>query len=49
MIDGKSKGKNQRSKECPIVGIGASAGGFEALDQFFKNTSVDCGMAFVVM
>ena len=33
----------------PIVGIGASAGGLEALEQFFKTVPVDCGMAFVVV
>ena len=33
----------------PIVGIGASAGGLEALEQFFGNMPVDSGMAFVVI
>jgi two-component system CheB/CheR fusion protein len=33
----------------PIVGIGASAGGLEALEQFFTNMPVDNGMAFVVI
>ena len=33
----------------PIVGIGASAGGLEALEQFFRNVPKDCGMAFVVI
>jgi two-component system CheB/CheR fusion protein len=33
----------------PIVGIGASAGGLEALEQFFKNMPKDSGMAFVVV
>ncbi|MEY3894769.1 MAG: hypothetical protein RLZZ214_288, partial [Verrucomicrobiota bacterium] len=33
----------------PIVGIGASAGGFEALDQFMKHVPAECGMAFVVV
>jgi two-component system CheB/CheR fusion protein len=31
------------------VGIGASAGGLEALDAFFENTPPDTGMAFVVV
>jgi two-component system CheB/CheR fusion protein len=35
--------------QFPIVGIGASAGGLEALEQFFTNTPIDCGMAFVVI
>ncbi len=33
----------------PIVGIGASAGGVEALEQFFKSMPADNGMAFVVV
>lgn len=33
----------------PIVGIGASAGGLDALDLFFSNMPVDTGMAFVVI
>src|SRR5450756_462456 len=33
----------------PIVGIGASAGGLEALESFMQNVPVDCGMAFVVI
>jgi two-component system CheB/CheR fusion protein len=33
----------------PIVGIGASAGGLEALEQFFENTPNGSGMAFVVI
>ena len=33
----------------PIVGIGASAGGLEALEQFFGNVPKNCGIAFVVI
>src|SRR5690349_3252900 len=33
----------------PIVGIGASAGGVEALEQFFKSVPVDNGLAFVIV
>ena len=32
-----------------IVGIGASAGGVEALEQFFKSVPPDSGLAFVVV
>jgi two-component system CheB/CheR fusion protein len=32
-----------------VVGIGASAGGLEALQEFFKNTPDDPGVAFVVV
>lgn len=33
----------------PIVGIGASAGGLEALEQLLANVPLKCGMAFVVV
>jgi two-component system, chemotaxis family, CheB/CheR fusion protein len=33
----------------PIVGIGASAGGVEALEQFFRSVPADNGLAFVVV
>jgi len=33
----------------PIVGIGASAGGLEALDLFLKNVPVGSGLAFVIV
>ncbi|MEI6639747.1 MAG: chemotaxis protein CheB, partial [Chlorobium sp.] len=33
----------------PIVGIGASAGGLEALETFLKNVPVGCGVAFVIV
>jgi two-component system, chemotaxis family, CheB/CheR fusion protein len=33
----------------PIVGIGASAGGVEALEQFFKSVPAGNGLAFVVL
>ena len=33
----------------PIVGIGASAGGLEALEQFFQNVPENAGIAFVVI
>jgi two-component system CheB/CheR fusion protein len=32
-----------------IVGIGASAGGLEAFEQFFRAIPPDCGMAFVLV
>lgn len=38
-----------KTKDFPIVGIGASAGGLEALEQFFSGTPKDSGMAFVVI
>jgi len=33
----------------PIVGIGASAGGLEALEEFLRHVPIHCGMAFVVV
>ena len=33
----------------PIVGIGASAGGLEALEQFLTHVPENSGMAFVVI
>ncbi len=33
----------------PIVGIGASAGGLEALEQFLRHVPADSGMAFVIV
>lgn len=33
----------------PIIGVGASAGGLEAMEQFFSHVPVDCGAAFVVI
>jgi len=36
-------------KPTHIIGIGASAGGLSALEQFFDNMPTDTGMAFVVI
>jgi chemotaxis methyl-accepting protein methylase/chemotaxis response regulator CheB/PAS domain-containing protein len=33
----------------PLVGIGASAGGLEAIEQFLKHVPKDSGMAFVIV
>ncbi|MEQ8838552.1 MAG: chemotaxis protein CheB, partial [Lacipirellulaceae bacterium] len=35
--------------QFPIVGIGASAGGLEAIERFFDNTPPDTGMAFIIV
>ena len=53
-------GKTKRTKESTppshkkekgfyIVGMGASAGGLEAFEKFFRNTPEDSGMAFVLV
>ncbi len=48
-----SKRNNQKTKiseiHFPIVGIGVSAGGLEALEQFFENMPKGNGMAYVVI
>ena len=33
----------------PVVGLGASAGGLEAFEQFFRSVPADLGMAFVLV
>lgn len=45
------KEKNDRidPSKFPIVGIGASAGGLEALEQFLGNVTENSGMAYVVI
>ncbi|MFB1635276.1 CheR family methyltransferase [Pseudomonas sp. AP-1] len=35
--------------DFPVVGIGASAGGLEAIQTFFQHMPADCGVAFVVV
>ena len=44
---GAENGKDER--RFPIVGIGASAGGLEALQEFFAGMPADAGFAFVVV
>lgn len=47
---GPTKGsKIDVMKDFPIVGIGASAGGLEALEAFLAHMPPDTGMAFVVI
>ena len=40
---------NRKKEAFVIVGIGASAGGLEALKLFFDNTSPNSGIAFVIV
>ncbi|MBL8800170.1 MAG: PAS domain-containing protein, partial [Planctomycetia bacterium] len=42
---------NERTARCPthVVGIGASAGGLEALERVFERMPEDTGLAFVVV
>ncbi|MFH2028441.1 MAG: chemotaxis protein CheB, partial [Nanoarchaeota archaeon] len=49
---GKSRTSRKKaacSPRCPIVGIGASAGGLEAFQDFFDNMPSNSGMAFVLV
>src|SRR3989440_10768859 len=41
--------KQKASPACPIVGIGGSAGGFEAAMEFLRNLPQKTGMAFVIV
>ena len=45
----KSAVKAQAQTSFPIVGIGASAGGLEALELFLGNVPANSGMAFVIV
>ena len=48
--DVKAKSSNRKNLgSFPIVGIGSSAGGLEALEIFLKNIPPKCGMAFVIV
>jgi chemotaxis methyl-accepting protein methylase/PAS domain-containing protein len=44
-----TKVASEASAAFPIVGIGASAGGLEALEQFLARVPPGCGMAFVIV
>jgi len=45
----KDSGKEVKRVRFPIIGIGASAGGLEALELFLSNVPQDSGMAFVII
>jgi two-component system CheB/CheR fusion protein len=47
--DGPGDAHRSSSLDFPVVGIGASAGGIQALLRFFENAPADMGMAFVVV
>ena len=47
--DEETDTKNRDSISFPIVGIGASAGGLEAFETFFRHMPPDSGMAFVLV
>jgi two-component system CheB/CheR fusion protein len=44
-----SEKTKEKPLDFPVVGIGASAGGLEAMTSFFRNMPENNGMAFVVI
>ena len=40
---------DKKPVKFPIIGIGASAGGLEALEQLLSNVPENSGMAFIVI
>ena len=44
-----AKAKSYLSRSVPVVGLGASAGGLEALEQFLGHVPKECGLGFVVV
>lgn len=45
----KDRNGNGKSNGFPIVGVGASAGGLESLEELFTKVPVESGIAFVVV
>src|SRR4030081_2870370 len=43
------KAKVEAKAGFPIVGLGASAGGLEAFEHFFRNVPPESGMAFMLV
>ncbi|MFC1558380.1 chemotaxis protein CheB, partial [candidate division KSB1 bacterium] len=41
--------KEKTQNICPVIGIGASAGGLEALEKYFSNMPSNSGMAFILI
>jgi two-component system CheB/CheR fusion protein len=44
-----SKEPSKQDTDFPIVGLGASAGGLEAFELFFRDVPADSGMGFVLV
>ncbi|MHB1097246.1 MAG: chemotaxis protein CheB [Gemmatimonadaceae bacterium] len=47
--DARASDARAAGAPCPIVGIGASAGGLEALEAFLSHVPIDSGLAYVVI
>jgi two-component system, chemotaxis family, CheB/CheR fusion protein len=45
----RPRSRKNRRFDFPIVGIGASAGGLEAIELFLKSASPDSGLAYVII
>ena len=46
---GRTTPRQERSSTLFVVGVGASAGGLEALERVFRAMPADTGMAFVIV
>ncbi len=49
MISSEDAATATRTAPCPIVGIGASAGGLEAFQTFLSSAPADAGLAYVLV
>lgn len=49
VMNAREKEKEIREEYTHIIGIGASAGGLEALQQFFQHMPGNSGLSFVVV
>src|SRR6266478_8784819 len=45
----RSRSNQPKTSSCPIVGIGGSAGGFEAAMELLRHLPSRTGMAFVIV
>jgi two-component system CheB/CheR fusion protein len=48
-VESKASDSAIKQNNFPVIGIGASAGGLEALNRFFSKVSDDSGMAYIVV
>ena len=49
MVTASKEARKNRTNHFPVVGIGASAGGLRAIQNFFDNLPANSGMSFVVI
>ena len=49
VVGGMAHGGESGKRPCPVIGMGASAGGLEAFQAFFERMPADTGMAFVIV